>query len=329
MKIYITLDYELFFGKESGSAECCILQPTEDILKILDPLGVKMTCFVDVGYLIRLEDQQDEFPSLRSDYEKVTEQIRRLATNGHGMELHIHPHWEDSYYDGERWIFDHSRYKLSDFSEEEVMEIVTRYKNTLERISGYTPQAYRAGGWSAQPFLPIKKALEKNEVYIDSTVYSNGYYQSEFQSFDFREVPQFKTQYPFSEDLTLEDPSGKFTEIPISSQQVSPLFFWRFALTKLRKQPKHRPYGNGSSVKMSDDQIFRLLTRPSHSVVSVDGYKASIIQKAFRKYVKKTENKGNFVLIGHPKAFTPYSLKRLAQFVKDTHKDHQYVIFNQ
>ena len=327
MKIYITLDYELFFGKESGSAEHCIIQPTEDLLKILDPLGVKMTCFVDVGYLMRMEAQKHEHPSLQADYEKVTAQIKRLADEGHGMELHIHPHWEDSHFDGEKWIFDHSRYKLSDFSQEEVMEIVTRYKNILERISGQSPRAYRAGGWSAQPFLPIKDALEKNEVFIDSTVYSNGYYQSDYQTFDFRNVPQFKTEYSFSNDLTVEDTAGNFLEIPISSQRVSPFFFWRFAMTKLRKQAKHRPYGNGSSVKMSDDQIFRLLTRPSNSVVSIDGYKASIIQQAFKTYMRETRNEGNFVLIGHPKAFTPYSLKKVEQFVKNTHEDHSYVTF--
>ena len=328
MKIYITLDYELFFGSNSGSAQHCIIRPTDDLLKILDPMGVKITFFVDVGYLMRMESQMNEFPKLRSDYDAVSSQIRKLADEGHGIDLHIHPHWEDSFFDGNSWKFDHSRYKLSDFSDEEVMEIVTRYKDTLERISGYTPKAYRAGGWSAQPFLPIKKALAANGVFIDSTVYSKGYYQSQYQVFDFREVSQFKTQYRFSDDLTIEDPEGEFLEIPISSQRVSPLFFWRFAMVKLSKAARHRAYGNGSAVKMSDDQIFRLLTRPSHSVVSIDGYKSSIIQKAFQKYQKETENKGNFVLIGHPKAFTPYSLKQLAKFVKDTHKDHQYVIFS-
>ena len=57
MNIYITLDYELFFGPDSGTVENCIIEPTEQLLNIVDPLGVKFVCFVDSGYLLALEKQ--------------------------------------------------------------------------------------------------------------------------------------------------------------------------------------------------------------------------------------------------------------------------------
>ena len=51
--------------------------------------------------------------------------------------------------------------------------------------------------------------------------------------------------------------------------------------------------------------------------------------KAFKKYLKKTDNKGEFVLIGHPKAFTEYSLAKLKDFIDQTYQAHQYSVFNQ
>ena len=324
MNILITLDYELFFGQKSGTVEDCILHPTEALLKIVEPYNVKFSCFVDAGYLMALERQMHEHPKLKEDHEKVSEQIKNLAANGHGIELHVHPHWEDSFFDGSNWEMNTERYKLSDFSEKEVNELVTRYCITLEKASGKPPVAYRAGGWCAQPFGPIQKALLENNIRIDSTVYPGGYYKSDNQHFDFRGVPQYKTDYRFSDDLITENPDGPMREIPISSMKLNPGFFWRFAWKKVRKSSQHISFGNGNAVAMPRKELIQLLTRPSYSVASVDGYKASLMRKVFKRYVRNSSPDGNFVLIGHPKAFSPYSLRKLEEFIKETAGNHQY-----
>ncbi|MER3375823.1 MAG: polysaccharide deacetylase family protein [Allomuricauda sp.] len=327
MNIYITLDYELFFGHESGSVDKCIIEPTKALLQILEPYGIKATFFVDSGYLIALERQKDKFPSLQKDYEKVTDQIKYLASNGHGIELHVHPHWEDSYYMGNKWVFNTERYRLADFNKNEVLDIVTRYTDILLRTSKKKPVAYRAGGWSAQPFEHIKSALEENEIFVDSTAFPNGHYVSPNQEFDFRGIPQYKTEYYFDTDLTVEKPNGRFKEIPISSTLVSPLFFWRLAKAKLSGKKEHKAFGNGLAIPMNKKEMIRLMLLPSHSVVSVDGYKAKLLKRAFKNYDKKTNRNGNFVLIGHPKAFTPYSLSKLEEFIECSFKNHKYVTF--
>ena len=327
MNIYITLDYELFFGDTSGSVENCIIKPTEALLKIVEPYKVKLVCFVDVGYLVKLEEHKEKFPKLQDDYDKVTKQIKYLSKNGHGIELHIHPHWEDSFYNGKEWKFDTSRYKLADFSADEIMRIVTEYTQTLTRISGKAPKAYRAGGWSAQPFKEIGKALLANAISIDSTVYPGGYYESSAQYYDFRKVKQYNTGYRFSEDLTLEKPKGPFEEIPISSYEVSPLFFWKFAYHKLRKQEKHRAFGDGQAIAKTKNDTIKLLLKTSNSVVSIDGYKTTYLQKAYNEYNKNTNGQGNFVIIGHPKAITLYSLKKLDEFIMKSFKSNKYKTF--
>jgi len=328
MNIYITLDYELFFGPTSGSVEKCIIEPTEALLEILDPHGIKASFFVDAGYLIALEKQRADYQELQKDYLKVTTQIKDLASKGHGIELHVHPHWEDSYYDGKKWVFNTTRYKLSDFGEEEVLDIVTNYTNILKKITGKSPVAYRAGGWSAQPFGPIGRALKANGISIDSSVYPQGYYSSNNQSFDFRNVEPYQTDYRFSTVLTELDSKGDFQEIPISSIKVSPLFFWNFAFKKLKENTEHNSIGDGAAVPMSKKEAFRLMTSSSYSVVSIDGFKISLINKALKDYTKKTNNQGSFVLIGHPKAFTSYSLKKLKSFVDMTAQQNSYTVYS-
>jgi len=328
MNIYITLDYELFFGAKSGSVENCIIKPTEALLAIVNPYDIKFTCFVDVGYLVKLEEQKKEHPQLQEDYKKVTRQIKELSDNGHGIELHIHPHWEDSHFNGTDWVFDTSRYKLADFSSDEIKRIVTQYTETLTRISGKPPEAYRAGGWSAQPFAEIGKALLKNNITIDSTVFPKGYYNSPDQYYDFRTIEQYKTKYRFSESLVEENHNGKFKEIPISSYTVSPFFFWKFAYHKLKKQEKHRPFGDGAAMAKTKKDVFKLMLSSSNSVVSIDGYKASFLQKAYKLYQKHTKPEGNFVIIGHPKAFTPYSLEKLKLFIEKEHQNNTFVLYD-
>lgn len=324
MKIFITLDYELFFGSKSGSVQKCIIEPTQALLNIVDPLQIKLSFFVDVGYLMALERQKDQYEALNGDYNLVCDQIRSMSDNGHRIQLHIHPHWEDTFYNGTDWEFNTKRYKLADFSESEVLEIVTRYHTVLTAICGQPCTAYRAGGWSAQPFKPIGTALAKNNIYIDSTVFPGGYYQSAQQQYDFRKVPAFCGEYKFSADLARQDDSGEFVEIPISAHRVSPIFFWRFVWIKLFGGAKHKAYGDGFAISKEGNDIFRLLTRFSNSVVSMDGFKASYLGQAFAAYKRQAGADDPFVIIGHPKAFTPYSLSKLEQFIKKTHKAHAY-----
>jgi len=327
MNIYITLDYELFFGTESGNVDDCIIEPTNALLKIVDSYNIKIVCFVDVGYLIKLDEYRLKYPELNLDYEKVTNQIKQLSNNGHGVELHIHPHWENTVYNDSKWVFDTSKYKLSDFSKTEAHNIVLRYGAFLEKISGRAPIAYRAGGWSAQPFSHINNALKEANIVVDSTVYSKGYHVSKNQSYDFRNVKQFKTEYRFSDDLTIEDKQGHFIEYPISSYRLSPVFFWRFAFEKFKKSKQHLSYGKGQAISKPKKELIKLLTRYSNSVVSIDGYKASFMQKAFKKYVKNTSKEDHFVLIGHPKAFTLYSLLKTKEFIAKNCNEHSFRIF--
>lgn len=322
MNVFITLDYELFFG-ESGTPEKSIIEPTNRLINIADNYNFKCVFFVDSGYLIKLKSLSTRYPKLQKDYNIVSSQIEALSLAGHDIQLHIHPHWEDTEYDGEKWVFNLARYRLDAFSESEIIDIFIRYKEILEEITNKKIFAFRAGGWCIQPFSKLKKAFVSAGITVDSTVFYKGKNETEVQWFDFSKAKDLDL-WRFDEDPCEISSKGDFLELPISHIKVSSLFFWRFLFMKKIGGVRHKSLGDGFSSGTSKKQILRLLMTNTHSVVSIDSYKASLLKKAYRKY--KREKKNHFVIIGHPKAFTEYSLSALEEFIEFSKKKEDTIL---
>ncbi len=320
--ILITLDYELFFGLKVGTLENCILTPTSKLLNILDKYGVKATFFVDSGYLVKLEELKGQFPVLEKEYDAISSQIKALDRDGHSIQLHIHPHWEDSTFDGERWIMDTKRYRLHQFSEDEIDDIIYRYKKVLTNMVGDKIFAHRAGGWCIQPFPKIKNALKKHNIFLDSTLFKNGKNDSNTHYFNFKNMPD-KTEWRFEDDPLKESKNGFFKEVPISDYKLSPLFFWKLVYIKKFGGAEHQPFGDGSAAGGSRLDKLRMLTTYTHSVVSIDGFKSSFLEKAYQSFLKRRDCK-NFIVIGHPKSMSEYSLKKLERFILNN-KNKNYI----
>ncbi|EGW55669.1 polysaccharide deacetylase family protein [Candidatus Endoriftia persephonae] len=313
-RLLITLDYELFFGQRVGSVEHCMIQPINKLIQILDQHGARLTLFVDAGYLDRLQLFSGECPELQRDYQQVTEQLRSLVEAGHEVQLHIHPHWEDTEYRDGNWQIDTSRYRLHDFDREQAHELVGRYKQRLVEIVGDRIFAYRAGGWCIQPFAPLADALHQHGIWLDSTVYDAGYSPDEIRGFDFRQAPQ-KEQWRFDEDPVVEDPQGRFVEIPITACRVLPSFYWKMVyIKKFAKGGEFKSFGDGQSMVYNAAHYWKLLSRSSNTVTSIDGAKAGLLERAYR-CLKASGAADIFNVMGHPKALTPYSLKKLDAFL--------------
>ncbi|WOX06728.1 polysaccharide deacetylase family protein [Microbulbifer pacificus] len=315
----LTLDYELFFGKQTGTPQACMIKGCDALLKVLENHSASAVFFVDASYLVRLREYSRRSVKLARDYSDVVSHIRQLEACGHQIQLHIHPHWFDSWHDGGRWHMVTDRYRLAQWSRQDIASLVTRCVRELNSHLTRKVFVFRAGGWCVQPFSSIADALCTNGIRVDSSVFHGGAAESEVHRFDFRSAPR-RCCWRFDTDPCQPEPNGAFTEMAISSQYVSPLFYWRFALVRLFGQAnRHTRFGDGSPIENGRRDLLHLLTHYSHMAVSIDGYKATLLRRAFQQAKKHQHT--HFVAMGHPKSLTPFGLEHLSSWLDEVYSN--------
>lgn len=89
------------------------------------------------------------------------------------------------------------------------------------------------------------------------------------------------------------------------------------ALAKRLPGKREGPYGDGAAMSYGAGYYLKRLLFPSRSVASIDGMKGLALPSAFKKWSRESGS-DLFHVMGHPKALTPYSLRALSAFLKET-----------
>lgn len=293
------------------------------LIEIADRTSVKMIFFIDVGYLKKL-DEYKTISAVGHQRKLVREQIAELIDKGHDCQLHIHPHWEDTIHDGTQWIMKTDRYKLADFKDEEARNLVLEYKKILESWTGQKVHSYRAGGWCLQPFSQVRDAFLEAGIKYDSTVFPGGKFTAGNYYYDYTSAPDLSS-WKFENDLVKIDENGSFTEIPISSQYYSPLFFSRLFFLGRYNPKAHKPMGDGYPMP-SPGLRKKMLTQGMKLSASCDGYFVTKMDEVLERNIAKGFSET--VYLGHPKACTFFALQKLEEFILRHRNNHRFVTFN-
>lgn len=301
--IYFTFDYEIFFG-ESGSVQKCILEPTERLIEIFRRYNMKATFFVDTNYLLRLKEENE---ITKKDYFLIEAQLIKLVSEGHRIELHLHPHWIDAVYlnESNTWNFtSYDKYRLHSLSTEEIKRNFFEGVSLLEKIAHkidkkYKVIAFRAGGWCIEPFNILVSSFLEIGLRIDSSVAYGLKRIDKVQNFNFKKAPK-KEFYNFSNSSIVIDEKGPFIELPITTYKIN--FFERlqnFITKKNRKVALHIGDGKGiyekekkTYINIKNKFVFSIYTMFDIDMI-LD------IQYLFKKTI--SQKKHHIVFIGHPK----------------------------
>lgn len=312
MKLLLTLDYELFLGSHTGTVDNCLIRPLDSYLEAVDSYGVHFTIFVDAAYLYALDRQKNRFATLNDDYEKIKNHLQRLHKGGHDIQLHIHPQWFYSEFDGREWHLDTKHYKLVDIPHLDCFRLVKESKSILDNMIDKSTKVFRAGGFSAQPTAILTDMFDRCGLKVDSSVCPGECYKSDYQRYDYRDVLK-KINYRFDDNICEEEENGRFMEVPLSMYSISPVFHWKLAairlLEKFSKHTLHDTYGDGQSIHATRTSIVHRLIHSSNTMATIDGYKISFLKDAIAKYDKSGYD--IMCIIGHPKLATPYSVRKM------------------
>lgn len=335
LNIAMTADHELFLGENTADAEHVMVTPTSLLLELLGNHGIPLTLFTDVCSIERYNSllPDDPFPGL------VEEQLRDAVKERHDVQLHIHPHWCDSYVKDGKWIFDNRRWRLHDWGFDTndprgAQAIIRRGKQYLEALlqpvyPKYQCVGFRAGGWCIQPEQQLLKALLEEGLWIDSTVFNGGFNPDLTRGFDFRQAPDLDSWWvnPDQGLLVPTDPGpNRVFEVSIGSSGRTLLNLFPKLRYKLdRKVRKRNPvlirgYSIDDLTKPMPSFGTNVLDRIKRPVeLCFDNACAKAMLDIVCNYVRKDrrQNGDSFIcVIGHPKTLQIDDLSELDRFFR-------------
>lgn len=330
MYLCITFDYELFFGENRGTYDEVLFQPTYGLIDALKNRKIAATFFADVCSI----PVSQQFGQL-SYIDGFTRQLQYMDQSGQDVQLHIHPHWLTSHWDGEKWAFSNEGYRLHWFEKEgRISQIIADgvgfLNDTLKPIHPeYQCIAYRAGGFSLQPHHEIVKALYDNGIRVDSSVVPQMVIHSDAQIYDYQHKLETMNWHMSDQAEWWQDSKeGKYlVEVPVATVDKSPVdFLLKRVFTpekiKLSLGPKR-----GTYIPIHTEPKPRLKAYleyiSDYNLISMDAYAAEFLYDQVKRFKKKT-NCQAAALIGHPKLVTQAYIDNLNRFIDLIQRDDQF-----
>ncbi|AOS97229.1 hypothetical protein AUP74_01798 [Microbulbifer aggregans] len=319
MKIFLTLNYELFIGCRSGSVSSCLINSTNVILNILRKFNAQAVIFVDASYLVRLKGYVDRFPNAARDYNAVTSHVKELEAAGHQIQLIVHPHWWHSVFDGESWTFNSQPLSPASLSRETTVKMI---KESIAELNSHLHRkvfAFRVGGLCPDGWEAAPEILRSYGVMIDcgNKRHSRSPRFPHFGGSLYREENHSR-EHSVNEQRHF-DMAGGFLERRVSTMNVGPSFFWKAYLARmLAPKSLHMVYGDGVDGRRQTSSLIQKLTKKSQVLASIDGLNSSLLIKSYRDALSWGHR--NYTVVGHPKLLTDYSIANLKSWLDEVYR---------
>lgn len=226
MTIYIlySADYELFLGGNYCDETEVLINPTNNLLNVVEKLNIPLTLFADIFSIACYKKQ-----NLFSFPKKAEDQLKNAIRRGHDVQSHVHPHWNYTQIIGNKYTINLDYFLLGKLdNNKEILyskildNLVTSriyLQNLLRQVnSNYQCVAFRSGGYGLQPNSDIViKALINSGFVIDSSIVPDFIIRSNVNEIDFSRVPKMANYYLEYDICTPSKNNQGIFEIPIAS----------------------------------------------------------------------------------------------------------------
>jgi hypothetical protein len=338
--LVLTVDYEIF-GNGTGDVRQHIIEPTDQMVKLGKKYCIPFTFFVEVEEYLAFVKYKSQLKS-KLTYDPaqlLREQIQDLINSGNDVQLHIHPEWFNAQYENNKWILNKEKSTVDSLFEDphETTHYIAERKGVLEDIiqevaPGRAVTAYRAGAFCAQPGQKLLTALAENQILIESSVVKGLYKDDSLGTLDFRGAPPNKKFWLVSEDVCMEDKSGRVFEVPIYSKmgrrfQQATIHRLKAKFSRNVPQNRQRDMIQQLGFKWNPINMFKFLFQSVP--IKLDFHNLS--SNSLIKWIKSSEHSQMdvLILIGHTKEHI--NNDNLEQFLNkiSTFTDLQVITFHQ
>lgn len=306
-KMVLTFDYELFLGRNSGSVDNCLIEPTREILRLIRQHAATALFFVDATYLRKIETDD------RRAYAKVAGQIAEMIEAGCEVGLHLHSHWLDATRSrGDSWSLENDRrYRLHALDAVTLRQVFSESLESLERVvnrggSSYQINTFRAGGWCLQPFSNLGNLFQEFGIGYDFSV-TPGLYKNSLpvHFYDYRNAPKNREAWRFTDDPCVPRSDGLFVEVPVTAFKTSLVSL----LVNNRRIRGQKIFGDGQGASRGRlrEITGKLFALESLRQLTLDMCTREMLEISLRR----TSGRSLRVFASHPKIFSSVSLGNL------------------
>ncbi len=325
LKLLLTFDYELYFGENYFSESKVLFETTIKLLEIAKKHNVKLVFFVDIVSIIGYRNNN------RKEYIKnFKEQIKYIKSMGHDMQMHFHPHWIDSKYDDntKKWNHKYDNWSYSNlinnFGLDKANNIFSEAHELFIEVTGYKPIAFRAGGYSIQPYQKeLLDLLMEFNYKFDSSIVPYRKFISDAQVFNFLECENLN-YWNCKDSSFLSQGISNIIEIPLLSVKKNlfnnSYFMFLRILNKFSKRIKFKRRGKGATLKPKEFKNNSL----SFSFDMVSNKDKKLIKFITKQYIKQYKHQDIIYLniLSHPKAIFDESLNVVEWYIQYMKKEY-------
>jgi hypothetical protein len=333
-RVLFTIDYEIH-GNGDGCPKKLMVQPTEELLRLLNDYGAKLTIMADVAEIMRFKEYKESTGRDDYYYDAIVAQLRHAISTGHDVQLHIHSSYFNAIRDKDHWEQDWSEYNFAGLPYDRMewmIETCKRYLETLLRPVDptYSCVAFRAANWSVSPSRNVVRALIKNNIHIDTSVFKYGR-RDGLVTFDYSDAHSSFSPWRVNEDdICSRDDNGQLWELPIySEKRWIGAFLTAGRLSRVIGNLRHQTRldaNRGHGGDGDERHARRRMTSLVKACLNQHAWKADINQCGGRQLIGALHRASGghvsgidvslpFVLIGHSKLFTSMNARRLKPFL--------------
>lgn len=314
MDVLISIDYEVS-GNANGDPRQQIIRPTDDLLRLMDKLGLVATFFVEVEELRAFQKWRPR------TFLAIKQQLDCIVAQGHEIALHLHPQWRNAMFSARdktftlspsrSWILgaDDKDQALVDYIQSR-RQMLNSWVNASKNCS--TISGFRAGGYSCSNYDLMLDALIEIGFLYDASPLIGSTRRGTYCEYDY-------TNFAGPACVGRE-----FCLLPVSSWQSSKLYNFS-PQTLFRGGQSLSSQGRQD---LRDGGVFKSLKKIIDMETRALDWTTSN-QRHFRTKLHTSANDPYLSVIGHTKtAVNVRSLERKLRIIRDysdrvaTHLDY-------
>jgi hypothetical protein len=200
-------DWELS-GNGSGDARALQFRPMRELVKIYNAHKVRGSFNAEVMQQLTFRKFAGEHPELKQLADEWDAVVRETYAQGHDIQLHIHPQWQNAEYESGRWRLT-ADWSILNYGAEEAYSMMRAGKEYLENLlrpvdAAYSCVSFRSGSWCIAPSPHMLTLLVRLGIVFDMSIVGGVRYETKNINLDYTNCDEdFLPYYPVMTDARL------------------------------------------------------------------------------------------------------------------------------